>query len=65
MTIPDFQSVMLPILQYAGDNQEHAIGDVIEALASFFSLNDDERKELLPSGRQFRFTTEFIGQRHI
>jgi restriction system protein len=55
MTIPDFQTVMLPILQVAGDNQEHAIGDVIETLAGYFALSDEERKELLPSGRQFRF----------
>lgn len=55
MTIPDFQTLMLPVLQVASDNQEHVVSDVIDALASYFGLSNDERRELLPSGRQFRF----------
>lgn len=52
MAIPDFQSIMLPLLRFAGDNQEHSLRQAIEALAKEFGLNDAEQKELLPSGQQ-------------
>lgn len=55
MSVPDYQSIMLPLLTIAGDGQEHSLREVIEALASQFSLTTDDRKELLPSGRQAKF----------
>jgi restriction system protein len=55
MAIPDFQSLMLPLLKYAKDRQEHSLRDGIEALAEEFELTEEERKELLPSGRQATF----------
>ncbi|MGH1392665.1 MAG: restriction endonuclease [Trichormus sp.] len=55
MTIPDFQTIMLPLLQYASDEQEHSLRETIEALANKFKLTDEERKELLPSGQQAIF----------
>lgn len=50
MTIPDYQTLMLPLLRLAGDAQEHRFRDAVEQLASEFSLSDDERATLLPSG---------------
>jgi restriction system protein len=55
MTIPDFQAIMLPLLNLAADDQERSLREVTEALAKHFSLTSDERQELLPSGRQTRF----------
>jgi restriction system protein len=55
LTVPDYQTLMLPVLQVAGDGQEHVIGETIEIIASNFGLTDTDRNELLPSGRQFRF----------
>jgi restriction system protein len=52
MAIPDFQSFMLPFLQILGDGEEHSLSEVIETLAEAFGLTEDDRKELLPSGRQ-------------
>jgi restriction system protein len=52
MTIPDFQSIMLPLMQFASDEQEHSLRETIEYLSEHFHLIDSERKELLPSGRQ-------------
>lgn len=43
---------MLPLLKYADDKQEHSLRETIVFFASQFKLNDDERKELLPSGQQ-------------
>ncbi len=55
MAIPDYQSVMLPLLRYAPDGQEHFVREAIEELADQFHLTDEERKALLPSGRQATF----------
>jgi len=55
MAIPDYQSLMLPLLEFAGDQREHSLRETIEFLSSEFNLTEDERKELLPSGRQATF----------
>lgn len=52
MTIPDFQTLMLPLLQLTADGQEHSIRDARETLADQFTLSPEEKAELLPSGRQ-------------
>ncbi|MDZ7950898.1 restriction endonuclease [Nostoc sp. DedQUE09] len=52
MAIPDYQKIMLPLLKYALDGQEHSMREAIGALANQFNLSEDERKELLPSGQQ-------------
>ena len=54
MAIPDFQTLMLPVLQASVDG-EVRIGDVVEKLAAEFALSEDERAHLLPSGRQTTF----------
>lgn len=55
MTIPDYQSIMLPLLELLVDEKEHSLQESIEYLADKFKLSDEERKELLPSGRQYAF----------
>src|SRR5438094_2741900 len=50
MPIPDYQTVMLPLLKLAADGKEHHIRDAINALGNQFGLSEQERKELLPSG---------------
>ena len=52
--IPDFQSLMRPVLECAKDG-EVRIGDTVDLLANRFELSEEERNELLPSGRQTRF----------
>src|SRR5512139_3897073 len=54
MTVPDFQSMMLPFLKIAADGQEHSFGETVEALAKQFRLSNEDLKETLPSG-QSRF----------
>jgi len=55
MTVPDFQTIMLPLLKVLGDGQEHTLGEMIEILAQQFNLTQDERREILQSGNQARF----------
>lgn len=50
MPIPDYQTLMLPLLRLAGDSQEHRFREAIEQLAVEFSLSDEERATMLPSG---------------
>jgi restriction system protein len=52
MTIPDYQSLMLPLLRYLADGKERRLRDLIDQLAHEFSLTEAERRELLPSGQQ-------------
>lgn len=55
MPVPDFQSLMLPLLKLAEDGQAHSLGDAREALAAQFKLSQVELDELLPSGTQSKF----------
>lgn len=48
--LPDFQSLMLPLLEKLADKKEHVFSDLVEELAVDFKLSEEERKELLPSG---------------
>jgi restriction system protein len=56
MAIPDFQSLMLPLLCHLQDGRERTNQETLEALAQEFGLTEQEREELLPSGRQPVFT---------
>ena len=52
MAIPDFQTIMLPLLRFCANGKEHANQESLDALATEFGLTNDERKKLLPSGQQ-------------
>ncbi len=52
MAIPDYQTVMLPLLQFLSDAKEHSIGEVVDHLAEQFQLSAEEREQLLGSGQQ-------------
>lgn len=52
--IPDYQSLMLPVLRTA-EHGEVRIGDVIESLAGVLNLGEGARNALLASGRQTIF----------
>ena len=51
MAIPDYQTVMLPLLRAAKDG-EVRVGDVVATLSDEFDLTAEEREQSLPSGRQ-------------
>lgn len=55
MAIPDFQTLMLPLLRHCADGAEHSKRDAVPALAKEFKLTEDDLAELLPTGRQGRF----------
>jgi len=54
MAVPDFQSMMLPLLQLYGDEQEHTTKENREYIAKFFQLTEEDIRETLSSGAQTR-----------
>ena len=52
MPIPDFQSVMRPMLVAVSDGTPHAMSDVLDAVCEHFEVTDEERAAKLPSGKQ-------------
>lgn len=49
--VPDFQTLMRPVLELAARG-ETKISDAVEELSDVFELTETERGELLPSGKQ-------------
>jgi len=47
MAIPDFQSIMLPLLQLASDGNARSLAESRDALSDVFGLTEEELKELL------------------
>ena len=52
MAVPDFQSIMLPLLQTTADDCEHGFGETVERLGEEFGLTDEERSEMIASGQR-------------
>jgi restriction system protein len=56
MAIPDYQSVMLPLLRFAAEKKDEiTTGEVVGVLSKEFGLTDEDLRELLPSGIQSTF----------
>lgn len=55
MAVPDFQTIMLPLLRVAGDKHEHHLSDAVETLSNQFGLTLEEQTALYPSGKYPRF----------
>lgn len=50
MAIPDFQTLMLPLLQAVRDGRDYTLKAVETQVGGLFSLTDEEMRVLLPSG---------------
>lgn len=56
MAVPDYQSLMLPLLQFVAEKGgETSTSEAVEALTKKLSLSDEDLKEMLPSGIQSTF----------
>jgi restriction system protein len=49
--VPNYQTLMRPVLELHADGMEHAVKAAVAAMADKFELTGDERKQLLASGR--------------
>ena len=63
MPIPDFQTVMLPLLTHLSDRKEHSNQETLASLAEDFQLSDDDLAQRLPSGVQTVFTNRVARSR--
>ncbi|HEY0659020.1 MAG TPA: restriction endonuclease [Pyrinomonadaceae bacterium] len=54
MSVPDFQTMMLPFLQFSEDQKEHALKEVKMFLIDYYNLSNEDIEELVPSGQQTR-----------
>lgn len=52
MALPTYQTAMLPVLRFAQDRNEHSLRDATTAVSDAFELSDEERTQLLGSGRK-------------
>jgi restriction system protein len=52
MAIPDYQTLMLPLLHFLSDEQEHSLQEAVHHLSKDFGLSQEESQQLLPSGQQ-------------
>jgi restriction system protein len=55
MAVPDFQSLMLPFLEYVRDGKPHPIREIYSGIADQMGLSEAELTELLPSGHQSKY----------
>ena len=56
MAVPDYQSLMLPLLQFAGERKDElSTVEAVDVLAKRLALTEDDLKEMLPSGIQSTF----------
>jgi restriction system protein len=56
VAIPDFQTIMLPLLEHLADGAVKSNRESIDDLSKHFQLTDEEATVLLPSGQQSVFT---------
>ncbi len=55
MAIPTYDKMMLPVLQFVADGQEHHIRDVAQAIATYLQLSEEDLNEILPGSRKKKF----------
>lgn len=53
--IPDFQSIMLPLLRLLENGQPYPMADLIVNLTDHFGLSEEDLREKVPSGQQPMF----------
>jgi len=67
MAIPDYQTLMLPLLKLAGDGRQHTNVEAAEELAAQFHLSEEDRREMLSSGQtkfsnRIRWARTYLGK---
>ncbi len=55
MAIPDYQSIMRPLMSFISDGKTRTLKEAISFLGDEFGLTEDEKLQMLPSGAQTVF----------
>jgi len=61
MSFPDFQSLMLPMLEAIGDGKDHSNAEINKALAQKFGVTEKELEEMMPDGHATVFYYRVAG----
>ncbi len=51
MAIPDYETLMFPVLQYVSDGKEHPLKEITASMAESFKLSAEEREQRISSGQ--------------
>jgi restriction system protein len=54
--IPDFQSIMLPLLQALGNEEEKSVKILKEEMINHFNITDEEQSQKTPNNKQFTYS---------
>ncbi len=65
MPIPDFQSIMLPLLVWTADNNEHSLREAYEHLAQHFNLTPGKDRSGYHRVHRPLLITESVGPKCI
>lgn len=52
MPVPSYEQIMLPLLAFAGDSNEHSIREAVPHIADHFELTEAERNERIRTGQK-------------
>ncbi|HVM15750.1 MAG TPA: winged helix-turn-helix domain-containing protein [Egibacteraceae bacterium] len=56
MTVPDFQTIMRPVLVTLGDGMAHSMQSLRASVAEALNVSEEDQAELLASGKQTRYS---------
>ena len=65
MAIPDFQSIMRPLLELAKDGKEHSVRELLEPLSVRFHLTEEDRNTLNSSGQTTFYNRAAWARTHL
>jgi restriction system protein len=63
MPVPDYETMMLPLLRLLQDRREHRVDELRDSLAAELGLSDEDRRIMQPSGRQPLFNNRMLWAR--
>lgn len=52
MPIPKYEKILLPLLEFAGDKNQHSLSEAYKYISDYFDLTEEERRKYLESGNE-------------
>lgn len=60
MPIPSTDDIQLPLMRILQDGKAHTLRETLESLTIHFNLTEEEKNELIPSGKKKRFENRLL-----
>src|SRR5688572_1323920 len=55
MSVPKYNELMLPLLQFASDGKEHHVREAVEKIAIHLRLTEEQQTELVSNGTKTKY----------